>query len=246
MNASRSSYVEYGTGNMLNLDAGTIKRKIDSNEYDDEILQEAQPNGKRACSVTPHANQFATFGKHTVGPLTPNGQEQAHSAWPSAQSNPSPLLRTAVTTETQSAMMPAPNGFAAMHHGYHTPESAPASVTPSPLNSAFSASMDMDMETTSGPTMFQNTSHPSTVSSAMATPGGLLPSALPGQAQQPHQQQQQQQPQGKSPYVPVHGRSMEIPSYARVPLNEVRQYRDQRWSSCIYGADTRIGQGMMI
>ncbi len=42
MNASQSSYVEYGTGNMLNLDAGTIKRKIDSNEYDDEILQEAQ------------------------------------------------------------------------------------------------------------------------------------------------------------------------------------------------------------
>lgn len=42
MNASRSSYVEYGTGNMLNLDAGTIKRKIDSNEYDDEIIQEAQ------------------------------------------------------------------------------------------------------------------------------------------------------------------------------------------------------------
>lgn len=29
-------------GNMLNIDAGTIKRKIDSNEYDDEIIQEAQ------------------------------------------------------------------------------------------------------------------------------------------------------------------------------------------------------------
>jgi hypothetical protein len=29
-------------GNMLNLDVGTIKRKIDSNEYDDEILHEAQ------------------------------------------------------------------------------------------------------------------------------------------------------------------------------------------------------------
>ncbi|KAF9986951.1 hypothetical protein BGZ75_001231 [Mortierella antarctica] len=243
MNASQSSYVEYGTGNMLNLDAGTIKRKIDSNEYDDEILQEAQPNGKRTCSVTPHANQFATFGKQTVGPQTPNGQEQAHSAWPSSQqSNPSPLLRTAVTTGAQNSMMPTLNGFAAMHHGYQTPESAPPSVTPSPLDSAFSASMDMDMESTSGPAMFQNTNHTtSQVTSAMATPGGLLPSALPGQAQQ-----QQQQPQEKSPYVPVHGRSMEIPSYARVPLNEVRQYRDQRWSSCIYGADTRIGQGMMI
>jgi hypothetical protein len=29
---------------MLNLDAGTIKRKIDSNEYDDEIIQEVQVN----------------------------------------------------------------------------------------------------------------------------------------------------------------------------------------------------------
>jgi len=29
-------------GNMLNIDAGTIKRKIDSNEYDDEIIQEVQ------------------------------------------------------------------------------------------------------------------------------------------------------------------------------------------------------------
>ncbi|KAF9285991.1 hypothetical protein BGZ68_003340 [Mortierella alpina] len=244
MNASRSSYVEYGTGNMLNLDAGTIKRKIDSNEYDDEIIQEAQPNGKRACSVTPHANQFATFGKHMVAPQTPNGQDQAHSAWPSSQSNPSPLLRTAVTTGAQSSMMPTQNGFAAMHHGYQTPESTPASVTPSPLNSDFSASMDMDMESTSGPAMFQNTSNTSMASSAMATPGGLLPSALPGQTQS--QQEPQQQSQEKSPYVPVHGRSMEIPSYARVPLNEVRQYRDQRWSSCIYGADTRIGQGMMI
>ncbi|KAF9944386.1 hypothetical protein BGZ70_004695, partial [Mortierella alpina] len=165
---------------MSNTAPATIKRKIDSNEYDDEILQEAQPNGKRACSVTPHANQFATFGKHTVGPQTPNGQEQAHLAWPSAQSNPSPLLRTAVTTGTQSSMMPTPNGFAAMHHGYHTPESTPASITPSPLNSAFSASMDMDMEATSGPPLFQNTNHSSMVSSAMATPPeGLLPSALP-------------------------------------------------------------------
>ncbi|KAF9571308.1 hypothetical protein EC968_000747 [Mortierella alpina] len=246
MNASRSSYVEYGTGNMLNLDAGTIKRKIDSNEYDDEIIQEAQPNGKRTCNVTPHANQFATFGnKLMVAPQTPNGQDPTPSAWPSAQSsNPSPLLRTAVTTGAQSSMLPTPNGFAAMHHGYQTPESAPASVTPSPLNSAFSASMDMDMESTSGSAVFQNSNHTSAVTSAMATPGGLLPSALPGQVQQ--QQQQQQQQQEKSPYVPVHGRSMEIPSYARVPLNEVRQYRDQRWSSCIYGADTRIGQGMMI
>lgn len=141
-------------------------------------------------------------------------------------------------------MMPTQNGFAAMHHGYQTPESTPASVTPSPLNSDFSASMDMDMESTSGPAMFQSTSSASMTSSTMAAPGGLLPSALPGQTQP--QQEPQQQSQEKSPYVPVHGRSMEIPSYARVPLNEVRQYRDQRWSSCIYGADTRIGQGMMI
>ncbi|KAF9956958.1 hypothetical protein BGZ72_002328 [Mortierella alpina] len=243
MNASRSSYVEYGTGNMLNLDAGTIKRKIDSNEYDDEIIQEAQPNGKRTCSVTPNASQFATFGKQMGAPHTPNGQDQAqYSAWPSSQSSPSPFLRTAVTTSgAQGPMMPTSSGFSAMNHGYQTPESTPASVTPSPHNSAFSASMDMDMESTSGPTMFQHTNNTPLVSSAMAAPGSLLPSALPGQAQQ-----QQQQPQEKSPYVPVHGRSMEIPSYARVPLNEVRQYRDQRWSSCIYGADTRIGQGMMI
>jgi hypothetical protein len=29
-------------GNMLNLDVGTVKRKIDSNEYDDEIYHEVQ------------------------------------------------------------------------------------------------------------------------------------------------------------------------------------------------------------
>jgi hypothetical protein len=39
-------------GNMLNLDAGTIKRKIDSNEYDDETIQEAQEN-KRSKQPPP-------------------------------------------------------------------------------------------------------------------------------------------------------------------------------------------------
>jgi len=34
---------------MLNLEVGTIKRKIDSNEYDDEALQEAQV---KICSST--------------------------------------------------------------------------------------------------------------------------------------------------------------------------------------------------
>ena len=70
---------------------------------------------------------------------------------------------------------------------------------------------------------------------------GLLPSALPVPGQGNNSTSNE--------YVPVHGRSMQIPSYARVPLNEAneaRKYRDQRWSSCIYVVDTRIGQGMMI
>ncbi|KAG0365522.1 hypothetical protein BGZ54_006453 [Gamsiella multidivaricata] len=232
MNPTRSSYVEYGTGNMLNLDAGTIKRKIDSNEYDDEIIQEIQPNGKRACSFTSHTQQFASFGTsdRMFTPQTPNGLEHPHgmaSVW--SQSNPSSLLRTAMAPNAQLSM--SSHGF-----GYHTPESSQSSVAASPHES----SMDMDMETTSqgSPSqMIQNTNAVQAAANSSMTNGhssGLLPSALPGQSN------------GGAEYVPVHGRSMEIPSYARVPLNEVRKYRDQRWSSCIYGADTRIGQGVMI
>lgn len=76
---------------------------------------------------------------------------------------------------------------------------------------------------------------------------GLLPSALPVPGQGANSDNNGGNINNE--YVPVHGRSMQIPSYARVPLNEAneaRRYRDQRWSSCIYGVDTRIGQGMMI
>ncbi|KAF9187982.1 hypothetical protein BGZ51_000917 [Haplosporangium sp. Z 767] len=226
MNPTRSSYVEYGTGNMLNLDAGTIKRKIDSNEYDDEIIQEIQPNGKRTCGLMNHTHQFVTFGTSDglSAPQTPNGP-----SWP--QSNPSPLFRTAVASNVHHSL----TSFNETTNGFHTPESAHSSVTASPLAS----SMDMDMESVAveeTPAMIQNAN--AMLNTVTSTPmasqrSSLLPSALPGQ-------------QSQDEYVPVHGRSMEIPSYARVPLNEVRKYREQRWSSCIYGADTRIGQGMML
>ncbi|KAG0002203.1 hypothetical protein BGZ80_001962 [Entomortierella chlamydospora] len=225
MNPTRSSYVEYGTGNMLNIDAGTIKRKIDSNEYDDEIIQEVQPNGKRACSLMNHPQQFATFGT----PITPNGPETHNftSSWP--QSNQASLPH---------------NGFGSNDpmHGYHTPESNQSSGAASPFDS--SSSMDMDMESVSAQpdssAMVESAS--AVLNAAVSAPmshqsSGLLPSALPEQISNN---------ESSTEYVPVHGRSMEIPSYARVPLNEVRKYRDQKWSSCIYGADTRIGQGMMI
>ncbi|KAF8980577.1 hypothetical protein BGZ46_003986 [Entomortierella lignicola] len=231
MNPTRSSYVEYGTGNMLNIDAGTIKRKIDSNEYDDEIIQEVQPNGKRACSISNNSQQFATFGM----PITPMGQESSYgfaSSWP--QSNQTPLL----SNNSPSSNIPS-TGYVAMQ-GYQTPESSQSSVAASPFESS---SMDMDMESTSmhqdSSAMVDSASAPlnSSSSSMQHQSSGLLPSALPGQ---------NGNNESNTEYVPVHGRSMEIPSYARVPLNEVRKYRDQRWSSCIYGADTRIGQGMMI
>ncbi|KAF9342751.1 hypothetical protein BGX26_006906 [Mortierella sp. AD094] len=233
MNPTRSSYVEYGTGNMLNIDAGTIKRKIDSNEYDDEIIQEVQPNGKRACSLMNHSQQFATFGM----PITPNGPETTHnfaSSWP--QSNQAPLPHNGFTSNGPSA-----NGYFVMH-GYQTPESTQSSVAASPF--ASSSSMDMDMESVStqpdSSAMVENASM--VLNTAVSAPmshqsSGLLPSALPGQ---------NGNNESSTEYIPVHGRSMEIPSYARVPLNEARKYRDQRWSSCIYGADTRIGQGMMV
>ncbi|KAF8928039.1 hypothetical protein BGZ58_009932 [Dissophora ornata] len=224
---------------MLNLDAGTIKRKIDSNEYDDETIQEIQPNGKRTCSPMNHTQQFATFGSSSrlSTPQTPNGPEQPNglgSGWP--QSNPSPLLRTAVTSNTQFSM--PSNGFTV--NGYQTPESVQSSVAVSPF-----VSMDMDMESASAsqstPAMVQNTN--AMLNSAITAQepnqnnSALMPSALLAQANGSS---------SSSEYVPVHGRSMEIPSYARVPLNEAQKYRDQRWSSCIYGTDTRIGQGMMI
>ncbi|KAG0263888.1 hypothetical protein BG011_007842 [Mortierella polycephala] len=226
MNPTRSSYVEYGTGNMLNLDAGTIKRKIDSNEYDDEIIQEAQPNGKRTCGLMNQAHQFATFGTSggLSAPQTPNGQ-----SWP--QSSPSTLPHTAMASSAHHSL----TSFNGTMNGFHTPESAHSSVTVSPLAS----SMDMDMESTTveeTPTVIQNANAMlnTAISTSMTSQtSSLLPSALPGQ----HNQNE---------YVQVHGRSMEIPSHAHVPLNEGRKYREQRWSSCIYGADTRIGQGMML
>ncbi|KAG0204200.1 hypothetical protein BGX28_003775 [Mortierella sp. GBA30] len=230
---------------MLNLDAGTIKRKIDSNEYDDEIIQEVQPNGKRTCSLMTHSNQFATFGGRVVAtPHTPNnGQENNIHSWPASQSNPSPLHQTAIATSAQIPITMSSSGFMTINHGYQTPESGPSSVTASPFDAASSSSMDMDMESTSAtqetPAMIQSTNavlNTATACSMATHSSGLLPSALPGQPQQ----------EERNEYVPVHGRSMEIPSYARVPLSEIRKYRDQRWSSCIYGADTRIGQGMML
>ncbi|KAF9109173.1 hypothetical protein BGX27_007922 [Mortierella sp. AM989] len=234
MNPTRSSYVEYGQGNMLNLDAGTIKRKIDSNEYDDEIIQVIQPNGKRTCSFTNQSQQFATFGM----PSTPNGTEPTHgfaSSW--SQSNQA----TPILHNVMNSNVPSSNGFATTH-GYHTPESAQSSLAASPF--ASSSSMDMDMESSSTQqdtsTMVENASVMlnTAASAAMShQSSGLLPSALPGQ---------NGNSENNVEYVPMHGRSMEIPSYSRVPLNEARKYRDQRWSSCIYGADTRIGQGMMI
>ncbi|KAI1318586.1 hypothetical protein EDD11_006277 [Mortierella claussenii] len=244
MNPTRSSYVEYGTGNMLNLDVGTIKRKIDSNEYDDEIIQQVQPNGKRTCSPMNQPHQFAAFGTtlsqtfSAVSPLTPNGHSHQNGSVPSngSQASPSPYLRTAVHSNATHTTMQC----------YHTPESAQSSVTASPLES----SMDMDMEASvagqDSQSMVQNTN--AVLNTAVSFSASnhhssqLLPSALSGQ----NQTGQSNGNHCDNEYVPVHGRSMEIPSYARVPLSEVRKYRDQRWSSCIYGADTRIGQGMMI
>ncbi|KAF9907663.1 hypothetical protein EC991_010695 [Linnemannia zychae] len=262
MEPTRSSYVEYGQGNMLNLDAGTIKRKIDSNEYDDETIQEAQPNGKRTCSPMNHSS-FSNFGTPTQTP----------KAW--SQPNPSPLLRTAAHHAAALNNNHNNHGVSAGHglgmQGYQTPESGLSSGTASPYTGG--STMDMEMESDDiahdSPSMAQSTNamfrasltspilsqeyhqqqlqqqhlqqqHQAATAAAATQNGtGLLPSALPipGQGSNGNE------------YVPVHGRSMQIPSYARVPLNEAneaRKYRDQRWSSCIYGVDTRIGQGMML
>ncbi|KAG0348449.1 hypothetical protein BG004_005178 [Podila humilis] len=277
MNPSHSSYVEYGTGNMLNLDAGTIKRKTDSNEYDDEIFQEVQPNGKRACGASKNQSaQFASFGVQAASPETHTNPHEAidhggasgfkhcqtsHTGWPSSQSDPSPLLRTAVNHAA---------GGSRQFNNFHTPESINSSLAVSPSTHQ-SMDTDMDMASTpshESPTMNQNTAvmlHTS-LSSPLTGTGyrhhphqtskndinGLLPSALPEHNEQQQQQLQIQQLENgaasteRTEYMPVHGRSMEIPSYARVPMNEMLKYRDQRWSSCIYGADARIGQGMMI
>ncbi|KAG0213844.1 hypothetical protein BGX33_002641 [Mortierella sp. NVP41] len=267
MEPIRSSYVEYGQGNMLNLDAGTIKRKIDSNEYDDEIIQEVQPNGKRTCSPMNHS-PFSNFGTPTQTPKA--ASSAAVPAW--SQPNPSPLLRTAANHAAMSTQI---NHNSSSMHGYQTPESRLSSNTASPYTGG--SSMDMDME--SSDTIGQDSS-PSVAHSTNAMFRASMASPILSQGyhqqqlQQQHLQQQQQQaaaaaataaaqngtglPPSALPvpsqdsnneYVPVHGRSMEIPSYARVPLNEMneaRKFRDQRWSSCIYGVDTRIGQGMMI
>ncbi|KAK5816565.1 hypothetical protein F5H01DRAFT_181807 [Linnemannia elongata] len=271
MEPTRSSYVEYGQGNMLNLDAGTIKRKIDSNEYDDEIIQEIQPNGKRTCSPMNHS-PFSNFGTPTQ--TTP---KSSGPAW--SQPNPSPLLRTAAHHAAALNHMNNHNGshLQANMQGYQTSESGLSSNTASPYTGG--SNMDMDME--SDCTGAQDAS-PSTAQSTNAMFRASLASPILSQEyhqqqlQQQHLQLQQQQQQqaaaavqngtgllpsalpvpgqgtngnGNNEYVPIHGRSMQIPSYARVPLNEAneaRRYRDQRWSSCIYGVDTRIGQGMMI
>jgi hypothetical protein len=203
------------------------------------------------------SNQFSSYGRASA-PQTPNGP----NSWAQqAQSNPSPLLRTAMNSSASA------QGFSMMHNnsGYQTPESTQSSVMASPT-----MNMDMDMETGSeagtpyaqqhhhhqqrayeSPMMVQNTNAmlSAAISSPMTTQqSSLLPSALPGQHQQQlnHDMETSANTAPVTEYVPVHGRSMEIPSYARVPMNEMRKYRDQRWSSCIYGADTRLGQGMMI
>lgn len=62
-------------GNMLNLDAGTIKRKIDSNEYDDEIIQEIQvkTRPKRATSCCISLNLLHSLKTiSSIVPLTPS------------------------------------------------------------------------------------------------------------------------------------------------------------------------------
>ncbi|KAF9140546.1 hypothetical protein BGX30_006358 [Mortierella sp. GBA39] len=216
MEPIRSSYVEYGQGNMLNLDAGTIKRKIDSNEYDDEIIQEAQPNGKRTCSPMNHS-PFSNFGTPTQATPKSSGP-----AWP--QPNPSPLLRTAAR---HAAALNHTNNHNGSHlqvnmQEYQTPESGLSSYTASAYTGGSNMDMDMEFDSTGA----QDTS----LSMAQSTNGtGLLPSALPVPGQGNNSN-------GSNEYVPVHGRSMQIPSYARVPLNEAneaRRYRDQRWSSCI-------------
>ncbi|KAF9430311.1 hypothetical protein BGZ94_007398 [Podila epigama] len=254
MNRIRYNYVQYGTGNMLNVDAGTIKRKTDSNEFDDEIIQEVQPNGKRACGSNKQNSQFASFHSNSQGtPHTPNGPDSPHNNnshganW--MQSNPPPLLRSAVGHAAGQSQ----SGFD--NFNYHTPESVSSSTVASPAT-LHSLDMDMDMNATpaNSPMMMQTTNamfrttldspmigSQSTQSPSVPSSTGLLPSALPVQPEE-----SQPAVTTTTEYVPVHGRSMEIPSYARVPLNEMRKYRDQRWSSCIYGADARIGQGMMI
>ncbi|KAF9923033.1 hypothetical protein FBU30_006864 [Linnemannia zychae] len=262
MEPIRSSYVEYGQGNMLNLDVGTIKRKIDSNEYDDETMQEAQPNGKRTCSPMNHST-FSNFG-------TPIQTPKAKPVW--SQSSPSPLLRTVAHQATLNHTSNI-NAHVQGLGGYQTPESKIGSGTASPF--AGESTMDMDMESDNSVahesiSMTQSTN--AVFKASLASPV-LSQEYHQQQLQQQHLQQQQQQqqqqatqngngllpsalpvsgqdtPSHSNEYVPVHGRSMQIPSYARVPLsevNEARKYRDQRWSSCIYGVDTRIGQGMMI
>ncbi|KAF9915249.1 hypothetical protein BX616_006573 [Lobosporangium transversale] len=223
MNPTRSSYVEYGTGNMLNLDAGTIKRKIDSNEYDDEINQEVQPNGKRACSTLNQVKQFSPFGStfsHQTLHSTSNGQ-----AWPQPHTSNPPAFSNTATFNSSTAT--------------HADPSTQSSVFIAP------SSMDIDMELT--PTTARDSSsilqNPNTFHNSAAS---SLVNQKSHHTNNNYNNSSNTNGNTQNEYVPVHGRSMEIPSYTRAPLNEVRKYRDQRWSSCIYGTDSRIGQGMMI
>ena len=206
---------------------------------------------------------FSNFGTPTQTTPKSNGP-----AW--SQPNPSPLLRTAAHHAAALNHLNNHNGsyLQANMQGYQTPESGLSSNTASPYTDG--SNMDMDIESDStgaqdtSPSMAQNSNamfraslaspilsqeyhqqqlqQQQQAAAAAQNSAGLLPSALPVPGQGTNSN-------GNNEYIPVHGRSMQIPSYARVPLNEVneaRRYRDQRWSSCIYGVDTRIGQGMMI
>ncbi|KAG0262352.1 hypothetical protein DFQ27_002424 [Actinomortierella ambigua] len=216
------NYVEYGTGNMLNIDVGTIKRKMDSNEYDGESQFEMQPNCKRTRN--PWSGPFDSSMEVTMAPQTPN---QQGSPW--SKTGAVPMQHP----QQQQQQQQHPSMF-----GFQTPDSIQPSVSTSPAQFV-SNNMSMMMMDTS---MAED--GPSTHSITTVTP--LMPSAMPAGAAPTASTMSSAPVDSKQEYVPIHGRSMEIPSYARVPLNEIRKYREQRWSSCIYSADARIGQGMML
>ncbi|KAF9976828.1 hypothetical protein BGZ73_007736 [Actinomortierella ambigua] len=218
------NYVEYGTGNMLNIDVGTIKRKMDSNEYDGESQFEMQPNCKRNCN--PRNGPFDSSMEVTMAaPQTPS-------------QNGSPWSKSGVVPMQYQQQQQQQQQHPSMFGGFQTPDSIQPSVSTSPaqfLSNTMSAMMDTSMAEDSLPTQ------------SIATTTPLMPSAMPAAAATPMMTTVVSAPiENKQEFVPVHGRSMEIPSYARIPLNEVRKYREQRWSSCIYSADARIGQGMML
>ncbi|KAG0224406.1 hypothetical protein BGW41_005129 [Actinomortierella wolfii] len=200
---------------MLNIDIGTIKRKMDSNEYDGEAHFEMQPNCKRACN--PRNGSFdSSMDVTMMGSQTPS---QQGSPW----------------SKSGAAQMQhqQPNSFG----GFQTPDSIQTSVATSPdqlLPNGMSMMMDTNMAEDNVPAHPISATTPLMPSAMPAAPAPVAPAVVPPATE------------NRQEYVPIHGRSMEIPSYARVPLSEVRKYREQRWSSCIYSADARIGQGMML